>query len=195
MKKGFSLIEVLVVIGILAIIGVITSTILTRSHRADVQSETLGKLKQNGEIAMKNMDETIRSAETIVCYGPAASPRKTTLVLRTYAGIYIKFKFIDPVPAPPDTPTTNGFIIRQENLLSSDLANFCETTQTNSPEVPITNKDSISGVSISNGSFLKLTGVQGKDTITIIFNVDRTLKPSSTAQSETAKIQTTVQVR
>ncbi len=59
MNKGFSLVEVIVVIAILAVIGVITSTILSRSYRASSQGELLGKLKQNGDIAMKNIDETM----------------------------------------------------------------------------------------------------------------------------------------
>ncbi len=75
------------------------------------------------------------------------------------------------------------------------MANFCEVDLGNPVPFSITNNNSVSGVSISGGSFEKISGVAGKDTITINFNVDQTLRASSTILSETAKIQTTVQVR
>lgn len=191
-KNGFSLVEVIIMIGILAVIGVITSTILTRTYRAGSQSETISKLKQNGDLAIKMMDETIRKAETVVCYDPTAPVQ--SLVVRTQSGTYTKFRFVDPVP-PSGTPTQNGFIVKQENLSSADLASFCTTTLASPPEIPITNNNSASGVSVTGGQFLKIAGTQGKDTITISFNVNPSLKSGGTLQSETAFIQTTVQIR
>lgn len=189
-RKGLSLIEVIIAITIIGVIGSVTSIILTRTFRANSQSEEISKLKQNGNLAINSMAETIRKAEGVICYSQTV-PIKA-LTVRTLDGKYFKFRFVDPDP-PTGTPTQNGYIIKQENLNPLDQANFC--TSVFSSEVPITNRNAASGVSISNGEFKKLSGNVGKDTITIKFDVNPTLSSGGTIEAKSVQMQTTVQIR
>lgn len=189
-KNGFSLVELIIAITIIGVVGVVTSTILSRTFRANSQSDSISKLKQNGDLALTPMVETIRSAEGVICYDPTAPIQ--SLVVRTFDGKYIKFRFVDP-----NLPTTNGYMVKQENLSSSQFSSFC-TSVLGSPspdEVPITNKDTVSGVNISNGIFTYYPGNAGKDTITIKFDVNPTLTSGGTAETKIVQMQTTVQIR
>lgn len=191
--KGFSLIETLIAITIIGVIGAITVTILTRSYKAGSNTDTISRLKQNGDSAINIMTETIRNADAVVCYGGTVD-RRTEIVIRNLSGQYIKFKFVDPNPSTGD-PTTNGFIIRQDNLPSASYPNFCDVTISGSQEVPITDNNAVTGVSVSDGEFTKLTNTASKDTILIEFFVNRSQRARSNFDSETAFFRTTVKVR
>lgn len=192
---GFSMIEVLIAISIVGVIGVFTTTILSRTYRAGNQGVALSRLKQNGELAMDIMSDAIRNSEGVVCYGPPTSTRKTEIVIRTLEGKYTKFKFEDPGLAG-NTVTSNGFITKQENLNPTGYATFCTAPITTPVAVPITNSNNSSGVSISLGEFKKLTPQStSKDSVMISFTVNRSLSQSATTESDIALMQTTVQVR
>jgi len=191
-KNGFSLVEVIIAITIIGVVGLMTTTIMSRSYRVNNQSSKISLLKQNGDMALGVITETLRNAEGVVCYSGASNIK--SLVVRTLAGKYVKFRFVDPSP-PTGTPTQNGFIVKQENLNPADFDNFCTTTLLSPAEVPITNKDENSGVSISNGTFSALVGSGGKDLITIKFNVYPSLRSSGNLSSDVFPVQTTIQIR
>lgn len=194
---GFSMIEVLIAVSIVAVIGVFTTTILTRTYKAGNQGVALSRLKQNGELAMDIMTDAIRNSEGVVCYGPPSATRKTEIVIRTLEGKYTKFKFVEPVVAGNTVLTDgNGYITKQENLNPSDYAVFCTTAIATPAPVPITNANNSSGVSISLGEFKKLTPQStSKDSVMISFTVNRTLAQNATTETDVALMQTTVQVR
>lgn len=191
--KGFTLIEVVIAITIIAVIGVITSTILTRSYRVGSSTVSISKLKQNGDLAVNQMADTLRTAEAVVCYGGTVS-RKDQIVVRTILGKYIKFRFVDPVIVS-GTVTVNGYIAKQENLNPVDQANFCSSGLVTPTAVDITNKDSESGVNVTDGAFTKLTQTVSKDTVSIEFNVYDTGKTSANGDAEVVGVQTSVQIR
>lgn len=201
-KNGFSLVEIIVAITIIAVLGVVITTILTRTFRANSQSDVIARLKQNGDSAVTFMGEITRSAEAVVCYGPPdntyASPnqtRKDQMVIRTLTGKYIKFQFIDPVIVSGKV-TQNGYVSRRENLNPADQTNFCNSSLSSPPQILMTNNNSQTGVSISNGKFTKLSGNVGKDTITIQFDVNPSLSITGAGSDpNTVKVQTTVQIR
>lgn len=186
-KEGFSLVEVIIAITILGVIGLVSSTILSRTYRVNIQSDTTSKLKQNAEQAMSMITEVLRNSEGVACYSSAA-PIKS-LVVRTLSGKYVKFRFVDPVTSQ------NGYIIKQENLNSDDFANFCSLVIVSPAEVAITNKDTSSGVSISDGEFTKIAGSGGKDQVTIKFKVNPSLTSGGALSSEIFSVQTTIQIR
>lgn len=199
--QGLSLIEVLVSIGIIGILGVISIGIFTQSLSTSSETNDVSKQKQNGELAIKIMEEAIRNAEAVVCLGVSVEStddvnRHDRIVIRTAAGKFTRFRFVDPVPFE-GTPTQNGYIARLDNL-TGDHKTFCTTPPSTVGEVPITNYNSTSGVSVSNGWFIQTSeGISGKDTITIAFNVNPTLRPlpSVTLSTETTRMGTTIQVR
>lgn len=195
-KKGFSIVEVIIAITIISVIGVFTSTLLTRTYRSSSDTEQTSKLKQNSEVASNNIGEAIRMADSIVCYGTNGA-KNDRIVIRTIEGKYLLFRFVDPTPPAGGPVTQNGYIAKQENLPPAQLASFCVTNPPNfASNIVITDYDSTkvtTGVSISSGEFIRLPGPAGKDTVTIKFDVGPAGQPTGSAG--TVKIQTTVQVR
>lgn len=188
-SKGFSILEIILVIGIMAVIGLISSSLLTRTYRTNNESDTLSKLKQNGQVAVSAISDTIRMADAVVCYGVNGS-RKDRIVIQDLAGEYIMFRFVDQIPATGKI-TSNGYIAKYENI-TGELKDFCTQTPTG-PESDLTDRNIDTGVSISNGDFKKLSGEVSKDAVTIIFNVN----PAGNQSGSTAivNIQSTVQIR
>lgn len=67
-KKGFTLIEILVVIGILAIIVVVGSTSFFNLLKGSTKTRTANLVKQNGNYALEVMGRMIRNARGISAY-------------------------------------------------------------------------------------------------------------------------------
>lgn len=179
---------------IVGVVGIFVSTILTRSYNAGNQSVALGNLKQNGQSAIGIIAESIRNSEGVICYGGSAL-RKSEIVIRNLQGKYIKYKFVDPV-VTNSVITANGYITKQEDLDPNSYSSFCTSDLPTPEQVAITNNNNTSGVSISEGKFEKLTpATASKDAVMISFFVSSPLTATSSAQSETAFMQTTVQVR
>lgn len=203
-QKGFSLIEVLIAITILAVVGIIISTILTRSFQVGTQTENISKVKENGDRALDLMAETIRNSEAVICYGSQIESRKTEIVVRDLSGKYIKFKFNEPITNNGTKVVQNGYITKQQldPIALSDPSNpsdFCDNTYAvQAPEL-ITTYDKATGISVSEGEFKKLEGnLANKDTVQISFYANPTLTKyvvSPSVDPRATKMQTTVQIR
>lgn len=192
MQKGFSIMEVLIAIGIISVIGVISSNLLTRTYRTTSDTDLISKLKQNASVASNTMDETIRMADGVVCYGSNGTVNNR-IVLRTNKGKYVSYRFVAPVP-PTGTPITqNGYIARQESLNPAELPNFCTQAPNPSLEAALTDNNINTGVSVSNGEFQKVSGGSGKDTVTIKFDIGPA--GNETGITGIVNVQTTTQVR
>lgn len=110
MKKGFTLVELLVVIGVLSIAGVLVLTIFSRSLRGNNKSQILISIKQNGQSVLETMNKTIRNADKVVCPSiipPATTAYSNNLVVVT-KGIYTRYRLVIP------SSTKNG-LIEQDN--------------------------------------------------------------------------------
>jgi prepilin-type N-terminal cleavage/methylation domain-containing protein len=64
--KGFTLIEILVVVGLLAIIAVISSNMFFTTLRSSSKSKTSITVKQNGDYALATMERLIRDSEEVI---------------------------------------------------------------------------------------------------------------------------------
>jgi len=64
-KKGFTLIEILVVIGVLAIIVVVGSTSFFNLLKGSTKTRTASLVKQNGDYTLAIMERMIRNGEII----------------------------------------------------------------------------------------------------------------------------------
>jgi prepilin-type N-terminal cleavage/methylation domain-containing protein len=195
-SKGFSLIEVMISIAIIGVIGVISTAIFTQTLKISSQTDTISKLKQNGDQAISLIEDSLRSADAVICYGSTSGTAVIdTIVIRTLEGKYTKFRFVPPTP-PTGTPiTSNGYIARQDNLDPTALSTFCTSPPDLTREVILTNNDLSSGVSISNGQFYRLVlGYLNRDTINVSFYVNKT-KSEPGSSGESAFIAATIQVR
>jgi prepilin-type N-terminal cleavage/methylation domain-containing protein len=65
-SSGFTLIEILVVIGLLAIIATIGSNMFFTTLRSSTKSKSLTVVKQNGDYALATMEKLIRDSEKVI---------------------------------------------------------------------------------------------------------------------------------
>jgi len=65
-NKGFTLVEILVVVGILGIIAVVASTIFFTTLRSSGKTKVLTKVKQNGDYALSVMERLIKDSQEVV---------------------------------------------------------------------------------------------------------------------------------
>ena len=63
---GFTLIEILVAVGLLAIIAVIGSNMFFTTLRNSTKSKTLTTVKQNGDYALATIERLIRDSEKVI---------------------------------------------------------------------------------------------------------------------------------
>lgn len=66
-EKGFTLIEILVSMGIIAAIGIVVSQTFFTTSRSNTKTELLKDVKQNGDYALGIMERMVRNARAISC--------------------------------------------------------------------------------------------------------------------------------
>lgn len=179
--KGFTLLEMIVVMAVLIIMVAVLSQIFSNTLRGTNKAQVLASIKQNGQSVLEVIDKTIRQADKVICYSPSA-------IITFQNGTYTKFAFIDSVST---SPLKNGYIY-QENSSSQNLN--CDRSLFINPQI-LTDTDLITGVSIdipSGGGF-----TVGQDLVSIKFNVSPGLGivSSFSNQIDPTNFQTTVSLR
>lgn len=143
-RFGFTLVELLVVIGIMAIIGGIATDLFVSIFKGANKANVINEVKQNGNLALDIMERSIRNAKTARIGGPDSFPDSQFLILQDINDNYIQFHIINPTPTPPKNgkvTIATGVTLDADNKLPS------------SSEKEITNTDPIGGISILSGSF------------------------------------------
>lgn len=214
---GFTLVEILVTMAIMAIVGTILVTTFTNTLRGSNKSQILAVIKQSGQAVLENMDKTIRGADNVVCPplpspSPSASPAirasSQNLVVEK-SGTYTRFRFVDP------TSTANG-LIQQDNPSKQDVEGssplrketesefvnrVCQSTdimpQSGTTLTTLTDINTETGVSLNNGLFTRNRQSGFKDSVTVYFTLDNGVKAPSViaGQIDPVTFQTTVQLR
>lgn len=189
-SKGFSLMEAVVSIGVIAIVGIILADILTRTFSSNNKTQLISRVKQNGQVALNVIDREIRNTEAIVCPTPpdgvSSISLNTIVVIKN--GVYTRFKL------HPETGTTNGFI-GQDNSVVTSVSTAC--TESQDSYISLTNQTD-NGVSVKDLSFTRNRISGSPDTITISFSLAQPVGASTGFQTELgqdALFQTTVQLR
>lgn len=204
--KGFTLVEILVTMAIVAIVGTILVTTFTNTLRGSNKAQILASIKQNGQAVLDNMDKTIRDADNVVC--PVdATPGNTLVVVKN--GTYTRYRLIDP--SPSSAPTVNG-LIQQDNPAKQDVAGssplrketelefvnrVCTVTDPMAQVVILTDTNDQSGVSVTSGLFTRNPQPGYKDSVSVSF----TLGPGVNApaviagQIDAVEFKTTVGLR
>lgn len=189
MSKGFTIIEILVVIAVFAIVGTIMVVIFTNTLRGSNKSQILGIIKQNGQSVLENMDKKIRNADNLLC----PSESSNTIVVER-SGIYTRYRIV------PLTTGENGYIIEDHptkqmdqttGQLETDSVFILSVCNPNDPMPRVGSADTAniltdtntqSGVSIEGGSFAVSKPAGFKAAVTVNF----VLKPGIGAPSATA---------
>lgn len=209
MKKGFTLVEILVVISVLSIVGVIILTIFTRTLKGNNKAQILAAIKQNGQAVLENMDKTIRNSGNLLC--PTIDSSNTLVVEKD--GLYTRYRIAlagapDGDKVPPSC-SLNGCIVSDNpakqidlatNELETDLAfinRACSSTDFMTSANILTDTNSQTGVLVKEGSFKsdKLAGF--KDAVTINFKLGpgKDAPAAVAGQIDPVTFQTTIQLR
>ncbi len=72
-QNGFTLIETLISIGIIASVGILISQVFFTTTRVNTKTELLKDVKQNGEYAMEVVSRMIRNSSAIDCSSTPSS--------------------------------------------------------------------------------------------------------------------------
>lgn len=199
MKKGFTLVELLVVITVLSIMGVVVLNIFTNTLRGSNKSQIILVIKQNGQAILESIDKVIRNAEDVVCI---SSSRDTLVILKE--GKYTRYRFIPPKtgvngqiqmdqPVQPAPPAPKGDIDLFLNNVCTDLLG----TDSPTPPQVLTDTNTQTGVSVKNGSFSRSEKSGSKDTVTITFQVGPgvSVSPVLAGQIDPVRFTTTILLR
>jgi prepilin-type N-terminal cleavage/methylation domain-containing protein len=72
-KKGFSLVELIVVVAIFGMLFVVISNTFFNSMKAAIKAEALKEVRQNGDVAMARMIYDIRKSTGYTCWKDASN--------------------------------------------------------------------------------------------------------------------------
>jgi prepilin-type N-terminal cleavage/methylation domain-containing protein len=205
---GFTLVEMLVTIAILALMGAILTEVFVRSLRANNKARVLSVIKQNGQTALESIDKAVRNADRVICPPTHNIPssilvftkeNETTRVTEAF-----RFRYVAP------SGSLNGYItqdsppaslLTQTTVTQSD----CEASL-NSP-IKITDDNIKTGVSViaidpANGNstsapFIRNLSTGFRDTVSISFEVAPGVSAPKavTGQIDPVEFKTTVVLR
>jgi len=131
-KSGFTLIEILIVVSIMAVLGVIFTNVLTQTLRGQNKVRVLNQVKQNGQVVLDKLTQEIRQAEKVICVGDERTDNSDTLVIFKQ-GVYTRFRFYPKIVTLTDKK--NGYIA-WDNPIDENLV--CEVDQNLLPDfIPI----------------------------------------------------------
>lgn len=193
---GFTLAEILVVMGVLSIAGVLVLAIFTNTLRGNNKSQIISQIKQNGQSVLETVDKTIRNADEVVCKANSLPDR---MVVRNRSGGYIRYIFdID------SSKKTNGAIWQDNPIqnLSESLDTFKDRVCNDPNDPPVsrvilTDTRLQTGVSLISGLFKIDEAPNSKTTVTIQFALGPGVKapPAVAGQVNAVTFQTTVELR
>lgn len=204
MKKnsGFTLAEILVVIGVLSIMGVLVLTIFTRSLRGNNKSQIISAIKENGQSILESLDKTIRNADNVVCIRTTSMPNSMTISSLTYVkdGVYTRFRI-----RADSSKVTTGFIQQDKPVPSQQetadpklfVERVCDPNNPMFQAIVLTDTNTQTGISLVNGAFNVNKQAGFKDVINIRFVLapGKDAPSSITGQIDPVTFETTIQLR
>lgn len=159
---GFTLLELVVVVAVMAILGVIFTDILIQTLRGENKVKAINRTKQNGQMVLERLTNEIRSAKAVVCVGKLdpLNVSDDTIVLYNYTqdndGNINKKSYRRFVFVKSDIATQrNGSIVSDSfNEGDFDSVNIppeqiCTMPIVDQTKVNVTDTDRVTGVSVS----------------------------------------------
>lgn len=188
-RSGFTLVEALISITVLALVGIIMVALLNQSFQLNSKSQLVSKIKQNGQNVLNIIDETVRNADEIACPqpNPYPTPGPTTdpnVLVTAKNGSYTRFIIHNPVSG------NNGYL-GQETALPPASADttycYIDATSTSlaipvgANEAKLTDTNTKAGVSLTNGIF----SATGNNLINLQFDLGEGVQAPSNFASKT----------
>lgn len=193
MIRGFTLIEILVVLTVLTLTGGLLLAILTQFLSVSNKSQIVLVIKQNAQQVLNTLDKNIRNADNIVCV--STTPANTLVIFKD--GIYTRYRLI------LQTTAVNGFVAFDKptptaaETPTSFINRICNPTDPLSSPTVLTDQNILSGVSLTSGQFIrdKLAGFRDKITIEFILDQGVAVKGSLATRVDPVTFKTTVELR
>lgn len=195
MKKGFTLVELLVSVAVLSILGVIFLVVFSNSLRGGNKAQIVLAIKQNGQSVLETMDKTIRSSDDVVCVG---SDKKIIVIAKD--GDYTRYRF-DPSPSPSPA---NGQILQDNPTMDPDdtqsgfINRICSpSTIMGTDSIVLTDTNTKTGISVISGEFRKDSKAGYNDVITIKFDIVQGVEvtPGTSSVIDPIRFETSIQLR
>jgi prepilin-type N-terminal cleavage/methylation domain-containing protein len=117
-KNGFTLIEMIVVVGILGIIAVVGSGTFFSILRGSTKTKTLQTVKQNGDYAISVMERMIRNARVLI--NPTADSTVSSITIKNPDGGTTTFS----CGGNPATIASNGASLLSNEVKVNDCNNI-----------------------------------------------------------------------
>lgn len=184
-RSGFTLVELLVVLGLLSATVASTLIFLTSTLKGSNQAAVTGELKQNGQVILDQLERQIRGSSNVQLMGDAANHLKLTTAGN---GVF----HIRCFPKVTSGSIKNGYI-----GTSTDSGD----TPVESLYTPLTNKDDlISGINVDACSLTVVPGSSGglgPAIVSISFDLKNGLSADSLRPDlkGTASFQATISLR
>lgn len=148
-KKGFSIIEMLIVISIFAVIGILVTSAMSQTLRGSKKSDSLIRVRESVNYSLSVIERQIRNSESIT---PCTGAPSTSLNYRTIEGIQTSFTCTSLGPS--------GYIASgSARLTSTDISvtacSFtCSDLNANNPSIVTLNitAEDATNTSIEKGS-------------------------------------------
>lgn len=193
--QGFTLIEAVVTIMVVSVIGLILTGILSSSFTGSTKTQLVGNIKQNGQVALNIMENSIKFAQAIVCPAVASGSTSATgkvLVVQNKNGNLIRFAYIDP------SGSNNGKVVQDSPTVNNTLSanTYCDTTI-----IPLSNPQNltdINNLSVKNTTLftvLQDIGASPAVNINLDLGAPETAKTTFSEQIPTVNFRTKVQVK
>lgn len=141
---GFTLVEMIVITGIIAIVSVVVASTFFATLKGAAKTTITNSVKQNGDLALSVIENTIRSAVDVTASGTSCTsgfsgrasitltnPNNTQTTLSCPVLPETRIGVLDIPPIP--TPTTTNFLTSTAVMITS--CSFSCTKQTGLPAV------------------------------------------------------------
>ena len=146
-KKGFSLVEILIVISIFSVIGILSTRIILLTMRGAKKSDSQVRVRENVNYALSIIERQIRNSEVVNC----ASSTSSQIIYTSLEGVASTFSCV----SGSDSYILSG----TSRLTSSDISiTSClfSCTQTNENDPPVMKVKIVAedknNTSVENGS-------------------------------------------
>jgi prepilin-type N-terminal cleavage/methylation domain-containing protein len=203
-NRGFTMVEILVVIAILSIVGVILVQIFYRSIQGGNKSTLTSTIKQNGQSVLNTIDKSIRNSDGVICI---SSSKQTMALVKN--GVYTRYRLCTKDNSCRDrnfnTNPGNGFIesdtpiVAANESLETIINDVCDEQNLMSLTtnvVTLTDTNTKTGVSLVDGEFTRSKAAGFKDIITIRYQLGAGNDvPSVFSQLDPVEFKTTVELR
>lgn len=199
-RRGFTLIEALATLSIMAVVGLVLADLLTKGFKGNAKTQLLGDIKQNGQTALNTIDQTIRFSSAVVCPKPTTTPGSSTsqiLVVKDAGGKLIRLS-LNPAP----NTSSNGFIAR--DVVAYDPAdqssqNLC-TAAIPANADRLTDDKNTSLLTVGASPYFKVTSNPGsKDIVEVAFDLGPSFSSSKNFEGQlggqTVQFKTSIQIK